>query len=227
MALMVWPCGVLIARDRLWSPSNGAARDGGRTLGGIRRTTTWQAGGAWRATLSGIWIRTREQILAAQAMDALLDGGATKIAVGRCPGRTAPVLGAYVPFSDGAIFRDGAAFESGGPNGVLVSGADKFATALTFDWSGPPLLGGEDFSVETTEGPRLHRIARFDSITVTPTGHRYVAELRPPLRAPVSAGDQMNFARPHCLMQLDNAGSFAAMLEINRTGRFDAEFVEA
>lgn len=224
MTLLVWP-GLLQPEDQMWSPSAGAARDGGRTLAGNRRRSTWAAGGVWRATFSRIAIYTPDMILTAEALDALLNGGAEPIAVPRNPGPQSQGILSYVPFSDDSTFSDGTMFQSGGPSVVLDEAVSPYGTTVSF--ISPAEIRGGDFSLDTPTGPNLHRIGRFDTIEEIEGGFHYVAEIRTPLRAAQEAGALLNFSDPHCTMLLENAEQFAAMLVNNNYGFFDAEFVEA
>lgn len=227
MTLYVWPA-ILMPEAQQWSPSPGASRNGGRSLSGSRRVATWAAGGIWRARFRNVAVSTPEEILTAQALDALLNDGVEPIAVPRNPGEQGPGgLVAYAPFSDGSTFSDGTTFASAAPYGVLGSAASVYATSISFTWPGNALRGGEDFSLETAGGPNLHRIARFTSIEAISGGYAYTAEVRTPIRAAQSAGAELNFIDPHATMRMTNARELSAMLEINRFGFFDAEFEEA
>lgn len=226
MTLYVWPA-ILMPENQLWSPSSGGARDGGRTLGGGRRMANWSAGGVWRATLQNVAVTTPDEILTAQALDALLNDGSEPIAVPRRPGDQAPGVVAYTPFSDTATFGDGTEFASAAPYGSVTVAASAYATSVTFTWAGDALRGGEDFSVDTDDGPNLYRIARFESIAEASGVYTYTAEIRPPLATALSVGAALNFIAPHCTMLLTNAREFAAMLQLNRWGFFNAEFVQA
>lgn len=226
MSLYVWPS-ILCPENQQWSPSSGAARNGGRTLAGTRRMSSWAAGGCWTARLERVALTTEDAILTAQALDALLNGGVEPIVVPRLPGDQAPGLVSYVPFSDGSTFSDGSLFAGEGPYGVLDAAADAYDTTIRFTWPGDALRGGEDWSVETADGPNLHRLGQFTTIEAIEGGFYYEALIRTPLRAGQLAGAEMNFVNPKCTMHMTNAQELSAMLQINRYGFFDAEFVEA
>lgn len=89
MSLLVWPA-LLMPGSQQWTPSPGAARDGGRTLAGTRRRASWAAGGVWNATLKDIAVWDNDSILTAHALDALLNDGVEPIVVPRLPGNLAP-----------------------------------------------------------------------------------------------------------------------------------------
>lgn len=228
MTLYVWPA-ILMPENQLWSPSSGGARDGGRTLGGGRRMANWSAGGVWRATLQNVAVTTPDEILTAQALDALLNDGSEPIAVPRRPGDQAPGAGVvtYTPFSDQTTFSDDTQFASAAPYGAVTVAAAVYATSITFTWAGDALRGGEDFSVDTPSGPNMYRIARFESIAESGGIYTYTAEIRPPLTTALAVGDSLNLVNPYCTMLLTNAREFSAMLQLNRWGFFNAEFVQA
>jgi len=226
MTLYVWPA-LLMPENQQWTPSTGAARNGGRTLAGTRRMASWSAGGCWSAMFENVALSTPDEILTAQALDALLNGGAEPIVVPRRPGDQAPGVVSYVPFSDDSTFSDDTSFESATPYGELDAAVSAYATSIAFTWAGDALRGGEDFSLETADGPRLHRIAKFTTIEAIAGGFYYEAEIRTPARTSHLSGDQMNFINPKCTMLMTNAQELSAMLQINRWGFFNAEFVEA
>lgn len=227
MTLYVWPA-LLMPEAQQWSPSAGAARDGGRSLSGSRRVATWAGGGIWRARFRNVAVGTPDEVLTAQALDALLNDGVEPIAVPRNPGEQGPGgLVAYTPFSDGSTFSDGTEFASAAPYGLLDGSVAAYATTISFTWPGDALRGGEDFSFETPDGPNLHRIGRFESIEAIEGGYAYTAEVRTPIRAAQSSGAELNFINPHATMRMTNARELSAMLELNRIGFFDAEFEEA
>lgn len=229
MAFDTWPIAVLAPLSVRFSPSSGAARSGGRTLNGSSRMTSWQAGGLWRGSYYQISLYSPERILLAEALEAILDAGAEPMAIPRLPGLRAPAGTqlAEVPHSDGAVFSDDSLYASSGPKGILAADAAVFATTISLLWPGLTELLGGDFEVTSPEGPRLHRIKRFLDRGGTAGAYVYGVEISPPLRCDLLAGAELNFTDPRCLMRLANPDAFAATLEMNRWGTFDAEFVEA
>lgn len=190
--------------------------------------TSWQAGGIWRATYVQIPLDTPEKILLAEAVEAILDGGAEPMAIPRLPGLRAPTsLGVPVTHSDETTFSDGTLYVGGGIRGLLSAPASLFATTISFKWAGSVHLLGGDFEVMSPEGPRLHRIKRFLSRAGSAGAFTYTAEIVPPLRCDLASEAEMNFDDPHCLMRLANPEVFAAVLKMNLYGFIDAEFVEA
>lgn len=229
MAFETWPIALLPPKDVRFTPSAGAARSGGRTLNGSVRMTSWAAGGLWRATYLRIPVVTAEKTLLAEAIEALLDGGAEPMAIPRLPGLRAPqgVTTDGVPHSDGSPFSDGSLYDGFGIRGLVSASAALADTELSFVWPGQLGLLGGDFEVMAPEGPRLHRIKRFITRTGGAGAYSYTVEVTPPLRCDVEAGSEMDFTTPRCLMRLANPEAFAPVLEMNRWGFIDAEFVEA
>lgn len=230
-----WPVRILTPRNISASPSGTAAKFGGRTLNGAARAVQWSAGGLWRIVYEDIFIDTRQQVLAAQALDAQLDGGATPIIVPRMPGRQRPdgtVLA--VPYSDDSYHSDGSGFASTGAEAAVGSGALMSATTLEIirPIAAAPLIGGEDFSLEVEgqanipDGPRLHRIARILNIADGEAERAYTVEIRTPLRADVAPGADVNFGDPRGLMRLANYEEFVALLERHKRSIFTAVFLE-
>lgn len=235
MTTPVWPVCLLTPRDISASPSGTAAIFGGRTLSGAARAAQWSAGGLWRVAYESIYVSTREQVLAAQALDAILDGGATPIIIPRMPGRQSPdAPGVAVPHSDGTFFDDGTGYVGEGDEAQAHASALMGATTIVIrrPVEAPMLIGGEDFSVMVPEsenliaGPRLHRIARILNIALVGDFRVYTIEIRTPLRGDLAADAAVNFRNPACLMRLANYADFVLMLRRHRSGTFDALFIE-
>lgn len=227
--MLVWP-EILMPEDQRWSPMSGSVVEGGRTFSNKPLVSNWNAGGFWTATYKNVLVYGREAILVAQALEVLLQGGSEPIAIPRRPGPQAPGGGIieYVPHSDGTPFSDGTLYASGDGRARVAIDAPRNATTLVIDWFGSdPLIGGEDFSVETDAGPMMMRIGMFLASEPITNGTRHTVYVAPPIGQPIAAGAEVNFQDPHCTMRLANAREFAAMLKHNDYGFFDAEFVEA
>lgn len=229
--LLRWPVCTLTPKDILASPSKGAAVNGGRTLSGRARKIAWGAGGLWRASYLNIKIRTRDQILAAQALDAYLDAGATRIIVPRLPASRNPdgPVG-YVPHSDGSSFSDGSLYAGEGSDTYIGGAVSRSATEIEIDrpLAATLLTGGEDFSLIDPDGlPEMHRIARILDAVVAGERRVYTVSIRVPMRSDAVAARELNFRNPAFVATLDNPEEFAAVLEGHRSGTFTAEWTEA
>ena len=229
MAFDSWPIDILIPRDKRFSPMSGAARGGGRTLNGSVRVTNWQAGGLWRGRYVQVGVYEPEDVLLAEAIEAILDCGAEPMAIPLLPLGRAPFSNPTgpTPHSDGSPFSDGGLYGGANIMGVLSTDADCFATSLAFTWAGPVHILGGDFEVMSPDGPRAHRIKRFLSREGTSGAFVYEVEVSPPLRCDLIAGATLDFENPRCMMRLANPEAFAPVLEFGWYGFIDADFVEA
>lgn len=228
--MLAWPIRTLFPRNVLASPSTGAAKFGGRTLNGAMRLISWDAGGLWRITYDDIFIDRRDQVLAAQALDGALDGGATTIIVYRFPGRQSPDgIPTLSPHSDGSTFSDDTEYASEGSESYIHAAAALGATSVVMrrPAAAALLYGGEDFSLMTEDGPRLHRIIKITDEAVEGDWRIYSLDIRVPLRADIEADAEANFRNPACVMRIANYPDLAVLLERHKRGRFRAEFVEA
>jgi|GEM_PF-1579970 len=231
----VWPvCTLKPLHIASWF-SGGAAKVGGRTASGALRVAQWSAGGLVRITYADINVLTRTQILAAQALEGILDGGATPIIVPMLPWLRAPDVdggtGGYggVPHSDGTPFSDGSLYASSGEEALTYASALMNATTIQIVRPGAAqaLIGGEMFSVENDDGPEGHKIIRIlDMATVGPDVV-YTVVIRVPLRADIAAGSAVAMKDPRCLVRMENAAELGVLLRNRRYGKFTAQFVEA
>lgn len=222
-AYLTWPRGLFPPREERWA-LQGMVSTGGMSIGGISQTVNSSGGGFWTLQQTGVWVRTRDQVRAWNALEAILDGGVTGIIVPMCAKRFNPTLpGDIVPHSDGAFFFDDTGYVSGAGAVTFDQAAALRATTVFLDVGAIDLLGGEHFTVNYEGGPRLHRVARVkDQI-----GDVAEVEIRPPLRAAVAAGTDADFANPRCVMKLASPEEMPLNLEMGKSGQGNARFVEA
>jgi hypothetical protein len=180
-------------------------------------------GGLWVCEMSGIWLRTRDQIKTARALDALLDGGLTEIVVGGCESAFATWAAPTepVPHSDGTPFDDGSFYAGASPTGTVAEDAALRATTLVLTLpDGATLTGGEALSIKhTVRGERRYIVTR--------VGEGGAVTIRPPLREAVTAGAEVDFATGACVMRLANADDFFSAIRLGRFGDLAPVFVEA
>jgi len=220
---LTWPRGLLPPREERLALS-GMVTTGGMSIGGISQTTNSTGGGFWTLQQTGIWVRTRDQVRAWRALEAILDGGVTGIIVPFCDRRFAPTsVTGIVPHSDGAFFFDDTGYESGASAVTFDQDAALRATTVFLDVGAIELQGGEHFTVNHEGAPRLYRIAR----VIEQVGDVAEVQIRPPLRAAVTAATDADFANPRCVMKLASADEMPLNLELGKSGQASVRFVEA
>ncbi len=221
---LVWPHQLLRPKDTQWSPS-AAGYQGGRPFSGAApQAVSFTGGGLWKAKLIDVALRTREQVNAWHALEGMLTGGVQSIVVPRCDrrhGPRPPVVG--VPH-DGGVTFDGGILYDGPPDfeATLFANAQLRATSIRIARSGGrPLIGGEHFSVNHGGdlGWRLYRVVAL--------GEGNWVDIRPPLRAAVTAGATLNFTLPRCEMRLANPAGMELTLGLLKYGSPTVEFIEA
>lgn len=182
---------------RLWTPGE----DLPANLAGRPQRLITAGGPLWILTLDQIIGRGREGRLALNALMGALQGG-TPILMRPCECRLAPLgdgfsLGAS-PASAGSPFDDTLAGEA---TPIVAAFVDDYArrettleTAVTA--GARPLREGDQFGVEHDDwGPRMHRLIRDNGDGSF--------DIRPPLRAAVSADQAVDYNRPGCVMRLE------------------------
>lgn len=216
--MIVWPWEALPPGGERWWIS-GSAIQGGQTVGGSMRLARTDGGGLWRGEQT-FNLFCREQVLAARAIEAQLDGGVVPIVAWSFELPFAPPPpSVLVPHSDGAPFSDETRYLSSGFSLTATESADLRSVFLKVsgDWTG--LRGGEHFMIEhSVMGPRRYRIASvIDG----------VIEFRTPLRQRVPAGTRLVFDRVGCVVRLMNPEEFMAGLDLNHFSSCTARWVEA
>lgn len=217
-----WPRQLFPAAEVRWHLQNRVIGGGMPVVGPARMTGT-DGGGLWVCEMTGIWLRKREQIMAARALDAIMDGGLQSIVVGSCEARFArwAVSSESVPHSDGSPFSDDAFYAGASPTGLVSADAALRTTTLILDMpDGVSLIGGEAISiVHPIKGPRRYTIAR--------VGDAGAVTVRPPLREAVTAGTAVDFSTGACVMRLANADDFFSAIRMGRFADLSPVFVEA
>lgn len=198
MATLVWPN--FYAEEIDWRLYGGTV-SGGTSLGGVTQVGHLSGGPMWRVSLGAIVLATRDDLLAARAMQAALDGGATPVIVAANECWFTPQESATgVPHSDDSPFSDDALYSGGTIEASFGASAALRAASVTLNLTGATSLrGGEHFSVDhAAEGRRMYRIMGITG----GTDEAPVVSIRPLLREAVSSGDLVDFNRPSCLMHL-------------------------
>jgi hypothetical protein len=184
---------------------------GPAALDGTRQYGNSTGGPLWRAAYLGEQLRTREQVLAWMAQEAVLRGGATPVDV-------PSLLCGYKPTPD-----DGAP--------IVIAAVDGWAARavqgrITLTHAGE-LIAGMHFADydATTYGWRMHRIATVAAVM----GHGLQRDITfvPPARFAVADGHALEFDEPRCVMRLAASDSMDVELELRKRGNPNAQFVEA
>ncbi|WP_257164690.1 hypothetical protein [Bradyrhizobium sp. SRS-191] len=232
--ILHFPTGLLRETQLTWQLS-GRTISSGQTGAGFEPMAETTVGGLWRAELGSIPVRTKPQVHAWRALEALLDSGATTIILPMCDKRYFPVpvvggapLYSYgtVSLDDGTLFDDGTGIEQPVVVAFLAQDAGLRATSVRLLFlQGAPLQGGEHFSIRHGNlGDRLYRIAQ---VKIDPvTGYSDVT-IRPPLREATPAFTPLDFDAPKCVMRIANAESMKLSLQLRKWGSPTATFVES
>lgn len=174
---------------------------GGTSLSGQQDTIATDGGGLWFFDLTEPYL---DEVPIANAWRALSGylGGGQPIIVRICDARHQPTNGfVEVPHSDGTPFSDGSLYLSGDCEVRASADAPLRGTSLAIDVLslGRALGGGERFSIaHPTMLDRLYQITEIsdDGLTIS---------FVPPLREAVTAGTELNFEDPRCVMRRDGA----------------------
>lgn len=214
-----WPWDLLTPRQERWR-LQGVALNGGTTVAGTQRPSRTDGGGIWVGEQSFL-LSSRDQIKAARAIEATLDGGVGKIVAWSFEEPFAPgdLVPAAVPHSDGAAFGDGTLYGSVPAGATVTAACPLRATHIPLAMLSGSLQGGEHFSIiHASSGWRRYRVAR--------VGDGY-AEIRPPLREAIPNGTALYFLRVGLGVRLANPDEFFGALDPSRIIEVTARWVEA
>lgn len=232
MQPLVWPHRTFRPRAQEWSVQ-GASQEGGRPqVGGTPQRILFGGGGLNVAKLNDIHLRTREHFAAWHALAMQLDNGAVPIIVPRCARRSTPLLPTVdissISHSDGAYFDDDTGYSAGGVGSVVLADAGFRATTLRVRIAGGrPLIGGEPFSfLHPNAGWRIYRVATVVTEQTGSFGADYAITFRTPLRERVSAGDDMEWRLPRCVMRLSDPNGMTLTEDLGRFADASVTFVE-
>ncbi len=186
--------------------------------------------GYWVGTMSDFPIVTTDQILEWRGIIADLQGGLEDIIISPFDHLRAPVHSGLppvitgIPHSDGSFFSDGSGYSQSSIRVSLSASLGLRATAavLTIQEAGP-LKRGMYFSVYDGMRPSMHIITKPPEIT----GNTATIRFLPPLRSPVSAGNDVDFADPKLVMNLASPDSGELSLDMGRWARPSIELQES
>lgn len=214
-----WPWDLLTPRQERWR-LQGVALNGGTTVAGTQRPSRTDGGGIWVGEQSFL-LSSRDQIKAARAIEAILDGGVGKIVAWSFEGPFAPgdLVPAVAPHSDGAPFGDGTLYRSVPAGAMTTAACPLRATHIPLTMLSGALQGGEHFSI-------IHAVAGWRRYRVARVGDGY-AEIRPPLREAIPSGTALYFVRVGLGVRLANPDEFFGALDPSRIIEVTARWVEA
>ena len=173
---------------------------GGVSLAGDETMIATDGGGRWQASYQNAPLNRRDRNLAWRAARANMEGGIRPIIFSICDARHQPLAGKVkgVPHSDGTPFDDATLYEGAGGNNLALVDAPLRSTTIFIDATllERELEGGERFSIDhPTWRHRLYEVKKVEGSKV---------EFRPPLREAVTAGTDIEFRDPKCVMRLTN-----------------------
>ena len=214
-----WPWDLLTPRQERWR-LQGVALNGGVNVGGNTTVARTDGGGIWVGEQSFL-LSTRDQIKAARAIEASLDGGVGQIVAWSFEEPFVPgnLTAGSVPHSDGSPFGDGTLYGSVPAGAITTAACALRATIIPLTMLAGVLQGGENLSIiHETRGWRRYRVARVGA---------GFAEIRPPLREAIPSGAQLYFVRVGMAARLSNPNEFFGALDPSRIVEVTARWVEA
>lgn len=214
-----WPWDLLEPIKDRWT-LHGIALNGGVNVGGNTTVARTDGGGIWVGEQSFL-LTEYDQIKAARAIEACLDGGVGQIVTWSFEKPFVPgsLTAADVPHADGAPFGDGSLYESVPAGATVTADYPLRATIISLTMLSGVLQGGEHFSIiHPVRGWRRYRVARVGDGS---------AEIRPPLREAVTMGTPLYFARVGMASRLANPDEFFGAIDGNHVVEITARWVEA
>lgn len=216
--MIEWPWKILNPNEERWWLA-GVAVAGGQSVAGSMSLAKLDGGGLWMGEQSFL-LHCPDQIRAARALEAQMDGGVEEVIAWSHEDPFSPGAGyPGVPHSDGTPFSDTSLYAGGGFSLTVRSPASLRSTALTVLSGTDNLRGGERFSiVHPRMGTRRYQIGSVVGDKVT---------FRPPLREALQGGETMDFGRVGCVSRLANPNEFMGALRLNGHVPVVAQWVES
>lgn len=219
--MLYWPWDLLEPLTDRWRLT-GVNISGGFTTGGTTRVSKTDGGGLWVGEQTFLFTE-REQIKAARAIEASLDGGVGQIVAWSFEEPFAPAGLSLesVPHSDGTPFGDGSEYLTAPHGATTTASADLRATSLAITMISGVIQGGENFSIDhPVKGMRRYRVASV-------SGDGTEISIRPPLREAIPTGTALNFLRVGCLCRLANPEEFLGEIDGDHKMPATARWIEA
>lgn len=217
----------------LFNPSSvkasviGRVITGGEAINGDIDAIATDGGGRWQITYSGIELVNPKVMQQWEAWEAYLDGGAMDclvplLTLGRANrpfGGGQPARASGLVYDD-LLFPTSLAYAAPYIEATVTANAALRATELTINVTrGAPLEGGETFSIDG----RAYRVQRVKSRPDTMT---VIVDIRPPLRAALTSGDELNFTLPTVKCRLMPNSDIGLDIFQNKTSNVSITFME-
>lgn len=200
-------------------------RSGGRSLGGIERTTRTDRG-YWQITLDQIPVSEPAQRRVWNALRTGLGGRAGLIAVPVWSFFSAPYASgkyeaeASLPHDDGSTFSDGSTYSQGAIDIEMASYAPLGATVVSLRLINAASAAGIRFSYQ-------HALYETGPIIDEPGQNVFQVSVFPAIRAPIPANAQIEVDEPTCLCHLAEDRGMDQQEGISMLQRRSVTFVEA
>lgn len=219
-----WPHKLLLPESANASPV-AFTRSGGRSLGGIERTTRTDRG-FWRVALHDIAVFTPAMRRTWNAIRTRAGGKAGLFAVPSWSFDSAPYVTGereplvLVPHDDGAPFSDGSLYSQGSIDIQMATAAPLGATVVTLHLINAASVAGIRFSYQ-------HALYETGSIIAEPGDGLFTVSIFPAVRMAIPAGAQLEVDNPTCLCHLADDRGMDIDLSYDEINRATVEFVEA
>jgi hypothetical protein len=232
-SLFYFPKNILLEARVSWE-LEGQLVGGGQATGRPAAVARVDGGGYWTAMLEEVQVLNENQRRTWRSVSAICDGGVQPIIVimRDIQDQPWPVVSGSpvmswppVPHSDTSLFSDGSGYENGVINAHASGAAALRATSMTIEiLAGSDLQGGEHFAIDHP-GMRW-RAYRIRTVIDNGDG-TWDVTFRPPLRADVSDGQEIDFDHPRCVMRINDVRAMNAVFETIWIARPNVGFIEA
>lgn len=222
MALLVFPTHKFPFQSKDFDIEQ-ALLSGGRALNDEEDQIATDGGGRWFVDLGDAALYSRDRVMLWRAFKSATRYGADPFVFPACDIRHQPTQGrTLVPHSDGTSFSDSSLYSSSDCEAVVLEDAILRATTLRIQaTTGKPLIGGERFTiVHPVHRDRCYQIGMITDVS----GDEATVQFHTPLREAVTAGTEIDFANPRCVVRLD--GRMSAPLAGPRWASASVRFVE-
>lgn len=219
-----WPTNLLRPAKATASPV-AFTRSGGRSLGGIERTTRTDRG-YWRISLSDITVWSSEMRRTWNAIRTQLNGRAGIVAVPAWSFDSAPYASGQrenpilTPHEDGSTFDDGTEYLQGAIDIEMASFAPLGSTVATLKLVKASSASGIRFSYQ-------HALYETGAILAQPAEDTFQVSIFPAVRQAIPANASLECDVPTCLVHLADDRGMDIDLSAGEIDAASVEFVEA